>query len=599
MNETTHILTDNIAEKESVFFISDENLPINHHNVNNVHAFDLSRSIDPAKEVLNAAKKTLDNALSLCKDNPGLLFTDDVKNAIKTIKLDDVLWAEYRVRLKQEKPSGIKLSDITDAKEGKDNNNPGNDSVASELIKLVTTQGGLFYDDQVDKAFVSIDMNGVIHTFEIGSKAFIEWLCFVYYNNTRSDNKNGRSANESAIKQAGFALTGIAKYEGACERVHLRVADYNNGHYLFINDSDLQVIEILPTGWRIIKNSPVKFWAPGSMKSLPIPQQNGNLSQIWEFLNIQENDRLLVLAWMLESFRAETPKPILALCATQGSAKSATHDKLRQLIDNNHANLRSAPKNIEDVFVSAGCNWLVSYENISSFSQAMQDALCTLATGGGYASRTYYTNNEETIIKVKRPIIINSIPSVITAQDAVDRTISIELPSIMYREESEINSAWAIAKPSIFGGLMDLFVKTLEFIPKVELINPPRMSDFTRLGEAMAQALGNPPGTFDMLYKANRAESIGRALDDSPVATAIRNMVDAYKESSPLVFSDTMKNLLEKLNVHKQDSQAWPKYPRGLGEILRRDQRALASLNIEVKCGKPGRRGVIVEIRKT
>ncbi|MDD2661629.1 MAG: hypothetical protein PHY54_18415, partial [Methylococcales bacterium] len=228
---------------------------------------------------------------------------------------------------------------------------------------------------------------------------------------------------------------------------------------------------------------------------------------------------------------------------------------------------------------------------------AMQDALCTLATGGGFASRTLYTNAEETIIEVKRPVIVNSIPSVITAQDLTDRTISIELPRIAYREESEINAAWELAKPSILGGLLDLFVKTLALMPTVKLINPPRMADFTRLGEAMTMALEQPAGTFDALYKANRAESIGRALEASPVAVALREMVEAHNGSSLLVFTGTMKNLLEKLDTHKQESHAWPKSPRGLGDVLRRQQPALSSLGIDIEISKPGRHGITVEIK--
>lgn len=268
------------------------------------------------------------------------------------------------------------------------------------------------------------------------------------------------------------------------------------------------------------------------------------------------------------------------------------------MIDNNAVNLRAAPKSIEDVFVSAKSNWLVSFENLSHITPAMQDALCTLATGGGFSTRTLYTNDEETIIEVKRPVIINSIPNVITAQDLTDRAISIELPRISYREESEINAAWEQAKPAIFGGLLDLFVKTLALMPTVKLTNPPRMADFTRLGEAMAQALSYKPGTFVALYKVNRAESIGRALESSPIAVAIREMVDAHYTPSKLVFTGTMKQLLEALDKYKQESHAWPKSPKGLGDVLRRQQPALTSLGIDVEISKPGKHGVNIEIKK-
>ena len=124
------------------------------------------------------------------------------------------------------------------------------------------------------------------------------------------------------------------------------------------------------------------------------------------------------------------------------------------------------------------------------------------------------------------------------------------------------------------------------------------MADFTRLGEAMAQVLGKAPGTFDTLYKLNRSEGISRALEASPVAVAVRELVDDHHGISLLVFTGTMKLLLETLDKYKQESHAWPKSPRGLGDVLRRQQPALSSLGIYIEISKPGRKGINVEITK-
>ncbi|MEQ1621443.1 MAG: hypothetical protein ABL919_08555 [Methylococcales bacterium] len=545
---------------------------------------DLSAAIDAKAESIAAAVKVIDAALLSCKENPGVLFSAESIAAYRMIVNDKSLWAEYRVKIKQAKPSGISLADIDKvATIASESDAAGKDSTASELIELVISRGELFYDDRDDKAYYTTDIDGVNHTQAIDSRAFVNWVSFAYYSNSKQSGAMGKSASESSIKNARFALSGIAKHEGFKQRVHLRVADHGGGHYLFIADERLQVIEVLSTGWRIVEKSPVKFWKPASMQSLPIPQAAGNLSLLWEFINIPEHVRLLVLAWMLEAFRAETPSPIMALCGTQGCAKSSTQDKIRQLIDPSAVNLRSAPKSTEDIYISAGSNRVISLENISHLTSKLQDTLCTVATGGGHAARTLYTNDEETIIEAKRPVIINSIPNVVTAQDLTDRAICIELPRIEYREESELNMAWEAVKPSIFGGLLDLFVKTLERLPAVKLINPPRMADFTRLGEAMAQALGYPAGTFDALYKLNRSESVAAALESSPIGVAIREMVDNYQGSSNVVFYGTCKALYEALSEDYRNSvESWPRSPRGLSEALKRQTPALHSLGIEI-----------------
>ena len=594
---------ENQQSQDVNLFFPEENLPNDVAKVANVAGLDFDTAIDANAEAFSNAKLIIDKALIDCVENPGVMGSPEFEAAIKILSTDKALWFEYRTKIKSAKPSGVPMADIDSMGAIQSADGDKQDSAAAELIELVMGEGTLFFDDQADKAFVSVEIKGVENTLAIGGKGFVDWVSYAYYTATKGGNLTGKSASEAAIKQAGFALSGIAKHDGETVPVHLRVADKNGGHYIFIGDDDLQVIEVLPTGWRVTGDAPVKFWMPGSMQSLPMPIKGGDLTQLWDFVNIPESDRLLVLAWMLESFRANTPKPILALNGTQGSAKSSTQDKIRQLIDNNSVNLRSAPKTVEDVFVSAGCGWLVSYENLSHLTPAIQDAFCTLATGGGFAARKLYTNNEENVIDVKRPIICNSIPSVLTAQDVTDRAITLELPRIAYREESEINAAWDKAKPSIFGGLLDLFVKTLAMMPKVILVNPPRMADFTRLGEAMAQVQGHSPGTFDTLYKANRSEGISRALEASPVAVAVMELVDNHAGQSSEVYHGTMKDLLLALEKYKQESNAWPKSSKGLGDVLRRQQPALLSLGIEIiSSGRVervgGSRGLTVTIKK-
>jgi hypothetical protein len=588
-----------------------ENLKNDVANVTNVTTWDI-----------NEAKIIVDNVLSLEKDDPtlpALLGSNTFMSAYQLLcNSSNELYFEYRTKLKAAKPSAVPMSAFEIAGSESD----GNESVASELISLASSQGDLFYDEIDGKAYITAKVKTRIveftatggvyvpeieveHTMLIGGKSFIDWLSFSYYTETKGDAGFGTSASEAAIKQACFALNGIAKFEGKTQRAFLRVAQKNDDtHYIFTANEKMQTIEVTPTGWRVLDKSPVKFYKPEAMQALPTPAPNGDIEALWQFVNIQENDRPLVLAWMLEAFRAETKKPVLAITGTQGSAKSSTHDKIRQLIDPNTANLRPAPKNREDIFVSAGCNWNVSFENVSNLSHEMQDAICTLATGGGYATRTLYTNNEETIINALRPVIINSIPTVVTAQDLTDRVIAVEAPPInAYIEDSEISKLWEQVKPTIFGALLDLFVQTLAKLPDVKLDKPPRMADFTKLGEAMMLAQGHEAGTFTSLYVDNRTESIAKSLESSPVAVAICEMVEKHATPSTLVYRDTMSNLLTHLSSNRTYGESLPRSPRALGDALKRQSPALASYGIVINVSHKaerinGTRGNIVEIRK-
>lgn len=496
-----------------------------------------------------------------------------------------------RVEIKKHKPSGIPLSDIDGFGTGGDG---GEDrSVADALVSLVVETGELFFDETAGTGFFSI----ASETMKVQSQAGVDWMSYRYYRQS-----GGSSASDSSLKQACTTLNGICRHEGKPERVFLRAGKHSEtgAYYLHGIGEKWRSVELTKTGWWLLDVAPVKFWKSGSAMSFPEPVAGGDIGKLWELVNIPEADRLLILAWILEAWRPDTPFPVLELCGIQGSAKSNTQKRLRLLIDASSAPLRAAPKTVEDAFVSAGNNWVVSLDNVSHLSPGLQDAFCIMATDGAYAGRTLFTNADETVITIKRPVLISGINNIVTAQDLISRALHIELPVIEGRRrlESELDEAFKDAWPEIFGGLLDLFAQTLAMLPKTVIpADALRMADFNHLGEAMAQSIGRKPGAFTALYRDNYRESVQRAMESSPVAVAVAQMA----EDSPYtaVFDGTYKELLEKLTPHKTDNEGWPKSEKGLANALKRQIPALQEVGVLLipeigsKQSKKGRRIVI------
>jgi len=591
--EGAFLLGKNI-EKSTAYdsFPPGEEIQNDVHHVHHVH-----RTSESVGLTVSEAVACIERVIERCKDEPNALGTPQFCEAGRVVRLHaHEEWLRLRVKIRQARPAGVRMEDVD--RVTRPPTDPVDDtSTADELVALVQARAELFHSE--DGACFAVLREPPRAVYRLDTEGFAEWLGYAYYRATESDRGPGRAAGKSSIQTAVVVLSGIARNDGPEARVFLRCAHLNGTYYLDLGDASWRAVEITATGWRIVERPPVYFWRSSTMRPLPEPVQGGDLARLWCYANIPESERALVTAWLLEAMRPETPFPVLEEIAHQGGGKSATQAKLRRCIDPNAVDLRAVPKSAEDLFVSAGVNWMTSLNNLSHLTANMQDAICSLATGGGFAGRTLYTNADETLIDAKRPVIINGIVPLVTAQDLTDRVIHVELPEITaYRSETELDAEFDRDAPSIVGGLLDLFAQTLSVLPSVRLERPPRMADFAALGEAMLRAQGYDPGAFLALYSANRRESSARSLEASPVAVAIRALADGHDSCNLPVFEDTMGRLLERLSNHREAGESWPKSPRGLGDVLRRQRPALKQIGISVEIAAPGKRGVIVTIRK-
>ena len=128
--------------------------------------------------------------------------------------------------------------------------------------------------------------------------------------------------------------------------------------------------------------------------------------------------------------RPTGPYPVLILQGEQGTAKSTAAKVLRLLIDPSAAPLRTAPLDERDLMIAARNGWIIALDNLSGLSSWLSDALCRIATGGGVSTRELYSDTDEVLIDVQRPIILNGIDDIATRQDLIDRSIIINLEPI-------------------------------------------------------------------------------------------------------------------------------------------------------------------------
>jgi hypothetical protein len=464
-------------------------------------------------------------------------------------------------------------------------------SLANKAIELIINDCELVHDQQKGP-YAIVNSAGVRKIYGINGKSFNEFIASKYYKAKKF------ALSDTAIKAAISTLTGKAIHEGRAITTYTRIAKNDAGYWLDLCNDKWEAVCINKTGWTVLSGDTVPFFCrTNSMQAIPVPVGGGTLDALWDLANIPAHQRLIVVAWLLECLRDDTPHVVMELVGEQGSAKSTTQRLLRMLIDPNVANLRAAPKKVEDVWVCASNSHLVSLENISHLGQDYQDALSVLATGGAYATRTLYTNKEEVIMELRKPIIVNGITVNVTAQDLLDRSLHIELPLIKSRLQStDVAHTFSDQYAHIVGALLDQFVRALRLIDSIKIDDgdKPRMVDFAHLGEAVFQSNGQPNGTFLAAYKSMRQKGVHRTIDASPVGQAML----AYLDANPQGWSGRLIDLLAQLSQLKQPGESnWPKSAKGLGDSLRRLAPALRTLGYDCKSQQKTAGTILWEIR--
>ncbi|WP_373182414.1 hypothetical protein [Halomonas campaniensis] len=442
------------------------------------------------------------------------------------------------------------------------------------IVAFVQTWNDLFHDDN-DVAYARSRSTGEVSA--LGSRAFRHWLTAEFYA------QNEKAVRDQALREAKMTLEGLAMQTH--RPVHIRVAGGDSHYWLDLGiPGSSRCVHLRAGAWTLEEQSDLMFCRSESAQPLPEPVKDGRIDPLWKVANVPEQSRLLVIAWLIECLRPDTPFPVLELLGEQGSGKSGTQSALRRLLDPNAADLRSAPKSAEDLFVSGGANHIISQENVSHLPAPLQDAMCVVATGGGFAKRKLYTDGDESVIQLKRPIVLNGISAAVTQQDLVSRAITVELPVIHDAQaKDKMESEFEARRPAILGGILDIAAKALEHLPEISLPpdRRPRLVEFAYLGMAVAKAMGHEPEDFMQQLDAARQDGLERTLEASPVATAIRDWAEIHPGE---VRDEPAKQWLSILTDYKPlGCDTWPRSAKGLGDAMRRAAPALRQLGIECK----------------
>jgi hypothetical protein len=199
-------------------------------------------------------------------------------------------------------------------------------------------------------------------TCPVDSHTFRHWLVRIFREQT------GNIIKSSEVSDAVLNL--MACYS-AYLTTYRRITRIGDTIYIdTINEG--KIVKITSEGWQILDDCPdgLVFETRKDMGKLKLPRRGGNLDDLWQFINIRQEDRETYMCFLLASLSGRKPYPILLANGQEGSAKTTFMNFTVAMIDPCiRAIGKDVPDTRRDLVIQARNRHLIAYDNVSRISR--------------------------------------------------------------------------------------------------------------------------------------------------------------------------------------------------------------------------------------
>jgi hypothetical protein len=467
----------------------------------------------------------------------------------------------------------------------------GEPSHAQIVMHLLTVAGmELFHDNQRRSFMAMPQADGGTRYWGIRSSDCRAYCRQVFFKATK------KPISGQALHEALETLAAKALFEGKEREVHLRVGGDGTKMAFDLGRADGNIVMIDRNGWRVGVDATFVFYQSPSMRELPLPGGPGGLAQLQELVGLSDDQWLLVLAFLLSALRPSGPYFVLMVEGEQGSGKSKLCEIIKRIIDPNALLKMALPEDARGLMVMAKEFHLPVFDNVSGMKGDMSDALCSLATGGGVATRRLYTDDELQIFTFSRPFILNGISDFASRPDLMERGIPLRLVAMRAgarRPESEMDKKLDAILPDILFDLFNATVRAMAGHEDVELTVDVRMADAARWVQAAEPALDVKPGSLLNAVVSAQNELMVDRVQNEPVVVALEKILIVGP------FEGTVGELHAKMaNGEGRFDRFMPATPSHLSKQLARLKPAMKRAGIIIAHGPKTKLGKTLRISR-
>ena len=409
---------------------------------------------------------------------------------------------------------------------------------------------------------------------------FRSWLVFRYQKQT------GLTPQGDYLKRVIELASARARFEAPRGELFSRSAHLEGVTYLATGRASGEVLQMKSEGCEVCTSpAGVYFETSASLAALPLPVAGGDFRAFQRLFGLDEYAFRLLVAVLVHYASGIGPFVVLQLLGPAGSGKTTLARALRWLLDPRHSWESLActmPSGLENIWMTLLSNGITIFDNISYLGEEISDLLCLGCTGGSWSKRKNYTDDENHVTTVKRPIILTSVAPRGIKPDLKDRSVVVNIPArTQGMDESAFIRQLTNEVPRLLGCICRAVSIGLKMRGKAELPPLGRMADFCRfIVEAEAGgAFPWPVGGFLEAYRENRREQTENTVFESPIGESVFRFLHSR---TSLTWEGTASDLAQLLPTPENESpRNWPPPGNLLTRKLRELTPALLTVGIE------------------
>lgn len=405
----------------------------------------------------------------------------------------------------------------------------------------------------------------------------------------------GAEASTAEVKRAFIHFVQVMAFWET--EVFFGRAGYNaqcRQRYIDSGPGNCFVFEAGTPSYRVVEGQP--RIRPTQSRPLPSTAHVGNIqSGVFDTLFsgsvLPKESDLLLIAWMILSWMPDRKQVMLELLGKPSAALEEAQSLIKKVVDPaTEALMNELPNHVKQFDQLATQHYLLSFNQVDALSSRQQAHFFNLMRGK-QIQWEWKGKKTDARITVQCPVMLNSLESVATETKLANATLSLEV------EESPSQYTGAaltsFQEPAIVAGLLMVFGQVnaqwnmVEYDGRYDRYDD--LADLCRVGVLIAQIFCQDANVFWEQFQANQQGRRAFELEESPVALAVKKLLDDEPKGVIDIPAKEWKTRLAPYRPKDVSPELWPTHSRGVGAKFKQIQPLLRDVGITLT--SKGQRG--------